>query len=261
MRNLWTRTGDLRDLASYPAWLREIIENVRERREAVAGHRLFQQMRDAVLPPFATRNFFIRVWPVIEQLPQYMGRNLAKLESGRPGHDLARAFLTRNVRVEESHADHWVAWADASGVAREDLLNGSEAVAAAALCHWCWYVCDRRPLAEAVAATSYSIEGVTGEWALLVCSSDRYAQSLPEQKRKTGMRWLRAHARHDDAHPWEALEIVAAILGGQPILGDIQAVHSAIRRSYDYMRLTLEDCMTDAGSGAAAEAGSEERAA
>jgi pyrroloquinoline quinone (PQQ) biosynthesis protein C len=261
MGTLWMRTGELRDLGSYPVWLQDIIEDMRERREAVAGHRLFRQMRDAALPLFATRNFFIRVWPVIEQFPQYMGRNLAKLEFGRPGHDLARTFLTRNVRVEESHADHWVAWADASGIAREDLLRGSEAAASATLSHWCWYICDRGPLAEAVAATNYSIEGVTGEWAHLVCSSDRYAHSLPEHKRKSGMRWLRAHARYDDAHPWEALEIVATILGAQPTAQGIHAVHSAIRRSYDYMRLTLDDCMTGVESCTDAQVSSQERAA
>lgn len=245
MANPWMRAGDLQDLASYPRWVQEIVAEVQGLKASVAGHRLFRQMRDAVLPPRAGANFFIRVWPVIEQFPQYMGRNLAKLQFGEPGHDLARAFLTRNVRVEQSHADYWVAWAEAGGVSREALLRGSAAAASAALSHWCWYVCDRGSLAEAVAATNYAIEGVTGEWAELICSSDRYAGSLPEEKRKAGMRWLRAHARYDDSHPWEALEIVASILGAQPGPRDVASVHAAIRRSYDYMRITLDDCLAD----------------
>ncbi len=246
MASTWRRVGELQDLASYPLWIQEIVADVRELRAGVANHRLFRQMRDTVLSPQATANFFIRVWPVIEQFPQFMGRNLAKLQYGRPGHDLARAFLTRNVRVEQSHADYWVAWAEASGVPCEALLRGSRAAASAALSHWCWYICDRGPLAEAVAATNYAIEGVTGEWADLVCSSDLYARSLPEEKRKSGMRWLRAHARYDDSHPWEALEIVAAILGARPSVAEAEAVHAAIRRSYDYMRMTLEDCLAEA---------------
>ena len=245
MPNPWTRTGDLKDLASYPNWVREIVADVQGLRAGVAVHRLFLQMRDGVLSPSATANFFIRVWPVIEQFPQYMGRNLAKLQYGKPGHDLARTFLTRNVRVEQSHADYWVAWAEASGVPCEALLQGSPAAPSAALSHWCWYICDRGPLAEAVAATNYAIEGVTGEWAELVCSSDRYASSLPDDKRKAGMRWLRAHARYDDSHPWEALEIVAAILGAHPGPREVEAVHAAIRRSYEYMRMTLDDCLAD----------------
>ena len=246
MPNPWKRAGDLQDLASYPLWLRQIVTDVQGLKASVAGHRLFRQMRDAALPRQATANFFIRVWPVIEQFPQYMGRNLAKLQFGIPGHDLARVFLTRNVRVEQSHADYWVAWAEASGVSREALLQGSHAAASAALAHWCWYICDREPLAQAVAATNYAIEGVTGEWAQLVCSSDRYAGSLPEEKRKPGMRWLRAHARYDDSHPWEALEIVASILGAAPGPREVESVGAAILRSYEYMRMTLDDCMADA---------------
>lgn len=247
MFNPWTRAGDLKDLASYPLWVQEIVADVQGLRASVAGHRLFRQMRDAVLPGYVVGNFLIRVWPVIEQFPQYMGRNLAKLQYGKPGHDLARVFLTRNVRVEQSHADYWVAWAEASGVPQEALLRGSRAAASAALAHWCWYICDRGSLAEAVAATNYAIEGATGEWAELVCSSDRYASSLPEENRKTGMRWLRAHARYDDSHPWEALEIVASLLGANPAARDVEAIQAAIRRSYDYMRITLDDCMADAG--------------
>src|SRR6185437_8001332 len=245
MTSQWVRGGDLKDLASYPQWVQQIVAEVRERKDRVAAHRLFMQMRDAVLPPHAAANFFIRVWPVIEQFPQYMGRNLAKLQFGRPGHDLARLFLTRNVRVEQSHADYWVAWAEAGGVPLEALLRGSAAAASATLSHWCWYICDHGPLAEAVAATNYAIEGATGEWAHLVCSSDRYAGSLPEEKRKTGMRWLRAHAHYDDSHPWEALEIVASILGAHPAPREIECVRTAICRSYEYMRITLDDCLTD----------------
>lgn len=265
MMSHWTRSGDLQELASYPRWLQDIVADLKHLRDRVAGHRLFLQMRDAVVPSVAAENFFVRVWPVIEQFPQYMGRNLAKLEFGKPGHDLARVFLTRNVRVEQSHADLWVEWAEASGVPREALLNGSEAAASAALSHWCWYVCDRESLAVAVAATNYAIEGVTGEWAHLICSSDRYAASLPEDRRKSGMRWLRAHARYDDAHPWEALEIVATILGARPSAREARAVRSALKRSYDYMLYTLDDCMaeadTDTRSDARAEFASEERAA
>ena len=261
MPSPWTRAGDLQDLASYPLWVQEIVADVQGLKASVAGHPLFWQMRDAALPPFATANFFIRVWPVIEQFPQYMGRNLAKLQYGKPGHDLARVFLTRNVRVEQSHADYWMAWAEASGVPCEALLRGSWAAPSAALLHWCWYICDRGPLAEALAATNYAIEGVTGEWAQLICSSEGYASSLPEEKRKSGMRWLRAHARYDDSHPWEALEIVATLLGPHPSPHDVEAVHAAIRRSYDYMRMTLDDCLAGASDLPAEAVMTQERAA
>jgi pyrroloquinoline quinone (PQQ) biosynthesis protein C len=245
MASPWKRAGDLQDLASYPLWIQEVVSEVQGLKDSAAGHSLFRQMADATLPAFAVANFFIRVWPVIEQFPQYMGRNLAKLQFGRPGHGLARVFLTRNVRVEQSHADYWVAWAEASGVPLDALLRGSPAAPSATLSHWCWYICDHGPLAEAIAATNFAIEGATGEWAQLVCSSEAYAASLPEEGRKVGMRWLRAHARYDDSHPWEALEIVASILGAHPALREVEGVRAAIARSYEYMRITLDDCLVD----------------
>jgi pyrroloquinoline quinone (PQQ) biosynthesis protein C len=60
------------------------------------------------------------------------------------------------------------------------------------------------------------------------------------------MRWLRAHARYDDSHPWEALEIVTTLLGADPDSREIEAIHTAIQRSYDYMRILLDDCLADA---------------
>lgn len=245
MNGVWARSGDLKDLRSYPEWLQAVVEELHPLRERVTRHELFVRMREAALEPGPTRNFFVRVWPVIEQFPQYMGRNLAKLRYGEPGHDLARSFLTRNIRVERHHADYWAQWAEAAGVSPMRLLEGSESAVSAALSHWCWFVCDRRALAEAMAATNYAIEGVTGQWAQVICSSERYAQSLPAAHRKSGMRWLRAHAKYDDAHPWEALEIVATLLGTDPPEEEIDAVRLAIRRSCDYMRLTLEDCLAD----------------
>jgi pyrroloquinoline quinone (PQQ) biosynthesis protein C len=94
-----------------------------------------------------------------------------------------------------------------------------------------------------MAATNYAIEGVTGEWAALVCSRDTYELGFPEAVRKSAMKWLRAHAEYDDKHPWEALEIIATVLGHEPDETDIAGVRSRIRKSYDYMRLTLDECL------------------
>jgi pyrroloquinoline quinone (PQQ) biosynthesis protein C len=249
MNSAWSRSADVQDVRSYPQWLQALLAALRPLEERIARHELFLEMREARLRAGAARNFLLRVWPVIEQFPQYMGRNLAKLHFGQPGHALARSFLTRNIRVEQHHAEYWSEWAAALGVERVRLLQGSESAASAALSHWCWFICDRGSLAEAMAATNYAIEGVTGQWAHLVCSSQRYALSLPEAHRKSGMRWLRAHAKYDDAHPWEALEVVATLLGAEPPAAEIEAVRRAIRRSYDYMLLTLEDCLRHFDSG------------
>jgi pyrroloquinoline quinone (PQQ) biosynthesis protein C len=112
-----------------------------------------------------------------------------------------------------------------------------------ALAHWCWYVCDRASLAVAMAATNYAVEGATGEWACRVCETTTYAESLPEEIRIPAMRWLKVHAEYDDTHPWEALDIVATLLGHAPSAQQIAEVRQAIRTSYRYMEMALDQAM------------------
>jgi pyrroloquinoline quinone (PQQ) biosynthesis protein C len=240
----FVRTGELMDLRSYPQWIQAVVQECEPAKRCVAKHELFLLMRNGALSERATRGFMIGVWPVIEQFPQYMAMNLLKVQLGRArGHDMARRYLIRNIRVEQNHVEHWVHWAQAHGVDRDDLLHGSSPAAAEALSHWCWHTCERAPLAAAMAATNYAIEGVTGEWAYLVCSSTAYEIGFAPEIRKQAMKWLKVHAEYDDTHPWEALEIIATILGTDPAPRDVEAVRSRIRKSYDYMRMTLDECL------------------
>ena len=159
------------------------------------------------------------------------------------GTDMARRYLIQNIRVEQKHAEHWAAWASAAGLSLNDLRSGADTEELQALAHWCWYVCDRADLAVAMAATNYAVEGATGEWACVVCSEDTYARSLPDHVRAPAMRWLKVHAEYDDTHPWEALDVVATLLGHAPSANEISHVRQAIRSSYRYMELALDSAM------------------
>jgi pyrroloquinoline quinone (PQQ) biosynthesis protein C len=243
MTEEFRRTGDLMDVRSYPTWVQRVVEECQSSKQSVAGHELYRQIKENRLDPTAMRNFLIGVWPVIWQFPQYMAMSLCRVEQGLRGHEEARSYLIKNIRVENKHAELWAHWAEAHGVSRDDLLQGGRSAAAEALSHWCWRTCERAPLAVAMAATNYAIEGVTGEWSCFICSTNTYEEGLPLQGRKRAMQWLRAHAEYDDKHPWEALDIITTILGASPGESEIRAVKSAIRMSYDYMRLTLDDCL------------------
>jgi pyrroloquinoline quinone (PQQ) biosynthesis protein C len=250
MNREFVREGDIRDLSSYPSWVGDLVERCAEAREAVVQHELFQRMRDVRLSRDATHRFLVGVWPTIVQFPQYMALNLVKVQYGSSrGHDLARRFLIRNIRVEQSHADMWLDWAQACGVSRQEVVEGSPPAATPVLAHWCWSVCSSDGLAPAIAATNYAIEGATGDWAALVCSRDDYALSFPEDQRKPAMRWLRQHARYDDVHPWEALEIIASLLGQQnPGSRVVARLEQCVRTSYEYMCGTLDDCLIGAAA-------------
>jgi pyrroloquinoline quinone (PQQ) biosynthesis protein C len=117
-----------------------------------------------------------------------------------------------------------------------------------ALSHWCWHACHADPLPMAMAATNYAIEGATGEWATLVCESAEYSNKFAPDVRNKAMKWLRVHAHYDDTHPWEALEIIATLIGPNASPRQIAALTSAILKSYEYMVMAFNDCLMIAGS-------------
>jgi pyrroloquinoline quinone (PQQ) biosynthesis protein C len=238
------RVGDLKDIASYPAWLGDVLADTHAVKQTVIDHPIFAAMREARLEPRQAEAFLVNGWPVVEQFPQYMAMNLQKLSYGHSrGEDLARRYLTRNIRVEQNHADYWVDWAAAHDVSKRALMKGTGPSIAYALSHWCWKSSNTDPLAASIAATNFAIEGVTGEWSTLVCSSDAYANSFPAPMRRKAMRWLSLHAHYDDAHPWEALEIVATLLGNAPGVDEVHEVKRSIEMSYEYFKLSLDCCL------------------
>jgi pyrroloquinoline quinone (PQQ) biosynthesis protein C len=243
----FTRSGPLMELDSYPQWARQLVSDCNPSKQKVVQHELYRRMRDGQLDRETFRLFLIGGWPVVEQFSLYMAQNLTKTRFARqPGEDMARRWLMRNIRVELNHADYWVNWAAAHGISLEDLQAQQVPAELHALSHWCWQTCACDPLIVAMAATNYAIEGVTGEWAALVCSQDVYAQGFAEDERKRAMKWLKMHAQYDDSHPWEALEIICTLAGSQPSAGQIEELRKAICKSYEYMHLFLERCLQQA---------------
>lgn len=244
MIDTFSRTGPLMEASSYPAWAQQLIKDCSYAKSRVVDHELYQRMRDGRLSHKTMRQYLIGGWPVVEQFAIYMANNLAKTRFARhPGEDMARRWLMRNIRVELNHADYWVNWADAHGVSLDDLKAQHVSPELHALSHWCWHTSASDSLIVGMAATNYAIEGATGEWAAVVCSSEVYADGFPEETRKRAMKWLKMHAQYDDAHPWEALEIICTLAGNNPGLQLQTEIRQAVTKSYDYMYLFLEHCM------------------
>jgi pyrroloquinoline quinone (PQQ) biosynthesis protein C len=243
--DMFIRTGPLMDASSYPAWAQQLIDDCSDAKAKVVGHELYQRMRDGRLSSKTMRQYLIGGWPVVEQFAVYMAHNLTKTRFARhPGEDMARRWLMRNIRVELNHADYWVNWSAAHGVTLEDLQAQLVPSELHALNHWCWHSCSSDSLVVAIAATNYAIEGATGEWSAVVCSQDTYANMFPPDTRKRAMKWLKMHAQYDDSHPWEALEIICTLAGNNPSEQLQSDVRMAVCKSYEYMFLFLERCMT-----------------
>ncbi|MBD8491463.1 iron-containing redox enzyme family protein [Pseudomonas syringae] len=244
MIDTFTRTGPLMEASSYPLWAQQLIRDCSDAKARVVEHELYQRMRDGHLSPAIMRQYLIGGWPVVEQFAVYMAQNLTKTRFARhPGEDMARRWLMRNIRVELNHADYWVHWCQAHDVSLDDLKAQRVPPELHALGHWCAQSCASDSLAVAMAATNYAIEGATGEWAALVCSTGAYEQGFAEASRKRAMKWLKMHAQYDDAHPWEALEIICTLVGNRASDARQDELRQAITRSYDYMHLFLERCL------------------
>ncbi|MBV8211137.1 MAG: TenA family transcriptional regulator [Burkholderiaceae bacterium] len=255
--NEFHRSGPLKDLTSYPLWLQRVVRETCADKARVVNHPVFAMMRDATLPAAMLRRFLTGVWLTIERFPQFMAMNLQKIQFGdSPGAQMARRYLIQNIRVEQKHADHWLAWAETSGLSLADLRDAKNCSEQQALAHWCWYISAQPSLAVGVAATNYAVEGATGEWSCVVCSKDAYEKSFPESRRVSAMRWLRVHAEYDDTHPWEALDIVATLMGNSPPPTEIDAIRTAVRASYSYMALALNGVLTAETAGVGRESDS-----
>ena len=109
--------------------------------------------------------------------------------------------------------------------------------------------CIRPSASASWSTTTTRREGATGEWSCVVCANGTYAQSLPEEIRSPAMRWLKVHAEYDDTHPWEALDIVATLLGHAPSAQDVTEVRRAIQSSYTYMKMALDGALAAATHG------------
>ena len=244
MHTRFERTGPLTELASYPSWAQDMVADCQAARRKVLDHEIWARMITLELDDESTYNFMAGFWPVIERFPGYMALNLLKTRYGRSeGDDMARRWLVRNIRVEQNHAEYWLEWAEGAGVPRSELLHKPAPHGTDGLYRWSEEISTHGSLAAGMAATNYAIEGVTGDWAHLVYTSEKYRDSFAPDVRAASLRWLKLHAAYDDTHPWEALEIVCTLLGNTPSTADVTHLRECIERSYLCMALIGDRCL------------------
>src|SRR5215510_12856752 len=77
------------------------------------------------------------------------------------------------------------------------------------LTDWLWFINTKGSLAEAVAATSFAIEGVTGDLTRKTLAGfEAYGRYPGVSMTAKTTRWMRAHAKYDDDHAQIALEVM-----------------------------------------------------
>jgi len=155
------------------------------------------------------QGWILQIYPFIHAFPKFLAEALIKVED-----DYSRSFLIDNIRVEKAHAEHWIWMGMGFGLKREEMLDLTEGNRPVlrdvqSLTDWLWYINTKGSLAEAVAATSFAIEGIAGDIAHKVLAGFESYKGRPgvEMGPKTS-KWFREHAHYDDVHPKIAMEIV-----------------------------------------------------
>jgi pyrroloquinoline quinone (PQQ) biosynthesis protein C len=196
------------------------------------------------------QGWILQIYPFIHAFPKFLAEALIKVED-----DYSRSFLIDNIRVEKTHAEHWIWMGMGFGLKKKDMLDlaeGSRPVLrdVQSLTDWLWYINTKGSLAEAVAATSFAIEGIAGDIARKVTAGFEAYRGQPgvEMGPRT-YKWFREHAHYDDIHPKIALEIVKRYATTEKMQTramiaakrSIQLLHNALLTGYQAYS-PAEDC-------------------
>jgi len=197
------------ELSPHPQWVKSLQEYVQPYWTELLEGEWGNAVASGRLTVSEMRGWILQLYPFIHAFPKFLAEALIKVED-----DYARSFLIDNIRVEKAHAEHWIWMGQGFGLRQEEMLelaDGTRPVLrdVQSLTDWLWYVNTKGTLAEAVAATSFAIEGVTGDLSRRVISGFESYRGTPgvDMNPKT-YKWMKEHARYDDEHPKIALEIV-----------------------------------------------------
>jgi pyrroloquinoline quinone (PQQ) biosynthesis protein C len=234
------------ELTPHPEWAQQFWSDLAPTKDRIARHPMFEAMAAGELSLACFRHALLNFYPLVGNFPHYMGLTLAKThEAGRPGVLQTRDWLINNIKIEQRHLYWYRDWAQGFGISEAALDSVCPPPAMDAVNHFLWHINQRGSIAEGLAATNLAIEWATGDWTQSVVKGMRiYAERGDARIDRRSMAWLRAHAHYDDAHPYEAMELVKLLAAHDT---DLQRrAFSAARRGMEYYLLALDDCYASA---------------
>jgi len=201
--------GSMHELSPHPQWVDSLHGYVKPYRDELLQGEWAEGVASTRLSISEMRGWILQIYPFIHAFPKFLAEALIKVED-----DDSRSFLIDNIRVEKTHAEHWTWMGMGFGVPKKEMLalaEGNRPVLrdVQSLTDWLWYINTKGSLAEAVAATSFAIEGVAGDIARKVTPGfEAYRDHSGVEMGPKTYKWFREHAHYDDHHPKIALEIV-----------------------------------------------------
>jgi len=201
--------GSMYELSPHPQWVDTLHEFIQPYWDELLSSEWAQAVAQARMTVPEMQGWILQIYPFIHAFPKFLAECLIKVED-----DYARSFLIDNIRVEKAHAEHWLWMGQGFGIARQDMLDLAEGNKpllrdVQSLTDWLWYINTKGTLAEAMAATSFAVEGMTGDLARRVAEGfESYGNGPGVDMGPKTYKWMREHARYDDEHPKIALEVV-----------------------------------------------------
>lgn len=229
------KAGRKRRFTPNPPWVDELNAELVPYRQAILGCSLLEDAERGTLSLKQLCAWLTQMYPFIETFPRWIAMNLARTPEPH-----LRAFFIDNVRAEKRHAELWIDLANGFGVPTEELFSVEPIPEVDALTNWLWAINSKGSLPEGVAATNYAIEGIAQD------ISKKMLKGMPKYQGRKGTHiekrtywWLEEHAKYDDKHPLEALEVIK-IHAPTP---ELQKKTSwAAKRSLEYMRMLYDAC-------------------
>jgi pyrroloquinoline quinone (PQQ) biosynthesis protein C len=234
---LWRGHKRGKKLTPHPAWILDLRHHIEPTWNAILNCRLIREASTGTLSLPQMRAWLLQLYPFIETFPKWIALNIPKTQDA-----MSRGYLIDNVRVEKRHAEQWIHMAEGFGITRYDLYTVKPLLEVDALTHWLWSINTQGTLAEAVAATNYAIEGITKDIAVMTVKGFPHYEGVDgiHLDRKAYW-WMEAHAKYDDVHPQQALEIIKVYATTKELQDKVTFV---THRSLEYLLLALETCYT-----------------
>lgn len=201
--------SSVRQLSSHPRWVSSLYEFVSPHWDAVVNGPWAESIVSGRLTVQQMQGWILQLYPFIYDFPKFLAEGLIKVED-----DFARTFLIENIRIEKAHAEHWLWMGEGFGLDRREMLDLAEGATpllrdVQSLTDWVWRVNTKGSLAEAVAATSFAVEGMAGALARKISAGfEAYGNQPGVKMNPRTYKWIREHSHYDDEHPQFALEIV-----------------------------------------------------
>src|SRR5436853_192854 len=213
----------------HPAWVAELDATLEPSREAILDTRVIVHASENVLIDGKIQDFLVAFYPIIRDFPQWLQMLLDRSpEDGK-------VFFRDKIRVERRHDAMWRAMGDGFNVPRARFQTPEPMIDEVKEFHaYLTEMCRTAPFGEAVSATNYAVEGVAQK------ISEKALRGLAKNAKigPRGRWWLEEHAKYDDEHPINALEIIKGCVqrGEAP-----KAVTSSAHKSLSYMRADGEE--------------------